>query len=199
MGARVHHDAGRPRGRTEPKLARIATFVADTLIATKMNCQKLEQVETPHESIVGGAKNIRRQTSLDRHINGVNIQHAAWNNKPTQHSASTGQTGKLNASPSTHRSIALCLSARRKRHPVPLMATLQAALVSLASAGTFTWVHCFDDHLRPEPFLLSSHISDAGLGPEQSTSGLPLARYCPLFVARGPVRREFPLSLLNSA
>ena len=39
----------------------------------------------------------------------------------------------------------------------------------------------------------------AGLGPEQSSSGLPLSRDCALFVARGPVRHAFPFNLLNSA
>ena len=41
-------------------------------------------------------------------------------------------------------------------------------------------------------------VSCAGLGPEQSSSGLPLSRDCALFVARGPVRHAFPFNLLNS-
>ena len=54
---------------------------------------------------------------------------SASNNTPTrpQHSASTAQTGKLSASPPNNGPYALCPSARRKRHPVPLSATFKAA------------------------------------------------------------------------
>ena len=90
--------------------------------------------------------------------------------------------------------LAQCLSAWRKRHPVPLIAAWVAALVSLTSPGASP----LDEHVRSEPFSFLSH-QRRWPGPKQSSVGLLLPRHCPLFVARGPVRHVFPFSLLNSA
>ena len=60
-------------------------------------------------------------------------------------------------------SLARCLSAWSKRRPVPLIAALKAALVSLASAGAFTLVQCFADHVQCK-LLSFPHTSDIKLG-----------------------------------